>query len=154
MFDSALYDYNPRPPDAIPPVIPHAFELALSTCTPHCILKPFHDCLEPREGGYILDRIPKRKAPLLLETPGRELAWGISAQCNISFLHMLFYHFLIFVGTLAFWAWWLVVHPNDLQNASVPVTVALGFVSLLWAAVKSQSNQSPAEPKGVRSPGP
>lgn len=132
-----MYDYNPRPPQADPPISPHEFEMALasasSPCSRPCMLALFHDCTEPLLGKDALDSIPKRKTPLEMERNGREQAWGIQAQHVISFVHMVFYHFLIIAGTFGFWGWWQAKHPDEIQNAAVPVTTMLCLLSLFWS---------------------
>lgn len=129
--------YAPRPPQAeIPPIVPHEFELALTCCGSSrlwCSL-PFHDCIEPPEGTFALERIPKRKHALELKLGTREFAWGLQAQYSISLILMVFYHILIFLGTFGFWAWWQATHPDDLQNASTPLTVVALFLSLFWSS--------------------
>jgi hypothetical protein len=75
------------------------------------------------------------KGMIEIYTNHLEFAWGIQAQHTISFLRMVFYLFLIFVGTFGFWAWWLLTHPNDLQNAAVPLTTVAVFLSLFWGSV-------------------
>jgi hypothetical protein len=47
---------------------------------------------------------------------------------------MVLYHVLIFASTFGFWAWWLLTHPNDLQNAAVPLTTVAVFLSLFWSS--------------------
>ena len=130
-----IYDYEPRPPLAInPPINPHEFELALSSCSNRCMWSVFHDCVEPESGSYALERIPKRKAAFELNTGGHEEAWGIQAQHVISFIHMLFYHCLIIAGTFGFWVWWEVNNPHDLQSAAVPLTTVAVLLSLFWSS--------------------
>ena len=69
-----------------------------------------------------------------METPETKIAWGLQAQHVISLVHVLLYHVLILVGTFVFWAWWNVRHPNDLQNAAVPLTVVTTLLSLFWTS--------------------
>jgi membrane protein YdbS with pleckstrin-like domain len=44
------------------------------------------------------------------------------------------YHVLIIASTFGFWSWWLLAHPNDLQNAAVPLTIVAVFLSLFWSS--------------------
>ncbi len=132
-----IYGYNPRPPQANPPITPHEFEMALASSSPcgnSCMFAPFHDCAEPLYGKDALDTIPKRKTPLAVGTFGREHAWGIQAQHSISVTHVVLYHFLIIAGILGFWGWWQARHPSDVQSAAVPVTTMLGLFSLFWSS--------------------
>jgi hypothetical protein len=120
----------------LPHIFPHEFEFALRPpCKAACPLASFHDCVEPRCGNAILERIPKRKCRLQLTDNQPEEAWGLKAHYTPHFLLVLVYHCLVFVSTFAFWAWWLFVHPDDLQNASVPFMAAVAIVSMFWSSV-------------------
>ncbi|KAL2074995.1 hypothetical protein VTL71DRAFT_8775 [Oculimacula yallundae] len=130
-----IYEYTPRPPDVeLPPILPHEFELAFSSCSLSCKLSHFHDCIEAPTGTSALSRIPKRTAALELKTSVREPAWGIQAQHSISFVRLVWYHLGIFAGTFGFWAWWQVRHPGDVQSAATPLTVVGLFLSLFWSS--------------------
>lgn len=130
-----MYDYEPRPPNAEnPPIDRHEFTLAFTCCSSKCWLYPFHDCVEPASGTHAVKRIPKRNSALEIDTEDREFAWGLQAQHAISLVYVLFYHFLILVGTFGFWAWWNIRHPDDLQNAAVPLTLVIALLSLFWAS--------------------
>lgn len=83
---------------------------------------------------FAIERIPKRKSVLELEVSAVEFAWGLQAQHAISFIRVILYHFLMFIGTFGFWAWWQIKHPGDLQNAAVPLTVLGLFFSLFWSS--------------------
>ena len=130
------YDYEPRPPEEIPPISPHEFELALSSCSSRCMWKWFvlHDCLQFSSSKRAVKCIPKKNAAFELNSVGREEAWGIQAQHVISFIHVLSYHCLILAGTFGFWVWWQVSHPSDLQNAAVPLTTVAVLLSLFWSS--------------------
>jgi len=136
--DDILYDYAPRPAQEMPPISQHEFEMALHPCLGPCpfALLPSHDCIElPETNSSALEKIPKRKSEFLLEVKNREFAWGIEACYSMSFVHMTFYHLFIFAGTFGFWIWWLKFHPDDLQNAAVPLTTVAIFLSLFWGMV-------------------
>ena len=131
----AVYEYDPRPPNAEdPPIVPHEFTMAFTSCGNNCWLFPFHDCVEPASGTHAVKRIPKRKSALEMYTGDREIAWGLQAQHVLSLVHVLSYHVLILGGPFGFWAWWNVRHPDDLQNAVVPLTVVIALLSLFWAS--------------------
>jgi hypothetical protein len=133
-----MYEYKPRPPEAeVPPILPHEFELALNACVIPCRLAylPFHDCIEPLlQGKDAITLIPKRKHAWEIGLGTREPAWGLQAQFCISFIRVLFYHFLMILGTFVFWIWWQITHPDDIQNASTPLTVVAVFISLFWSS--------------------
>ncbi|KFY68064.1 hypothetical protein V496_01311 [Pseudogymnoascus sp. VKM F-4515 (FW-2607)] len=132
-----LYEYAPKPPmTELPHIYPHEFEMALLPhCKESCLLSSFHDCVELRSGTTILRRIPKRKQPLQLKVNDLEEAWGLNAHYTPHFLRVFLYHCLVLAGTFAFWTWWLVTHPNDLQNASVPFTSAAAIIALFWSSL-------------------
>lgn len=132
-----LYEYAPKPPmTELPHIYPHEFQMALLPhCKESCLLSSFHDCVELRSGTTILRRIPKRKQPLQLKVNDLEEAWGLNAHHTPHFLRVFLYHCLVLAGTFAFWTWWLVTHPNDLQNASVPFTSAAAIIALFWSSL-------------------
>ncbi|MCJ1347669.1 hypothetical protein MMC31_005897 [Peltigera leucophlebia] len=133
------YEYYPRPPQAdIPPITPHEFKLAFSSCDRNCLFAMFHDCIELDDEEDFVVRIPKKKGKFEMEKSNRKgegrFAWGIEAQYAISFLHVIMYHLLMMVGPTVFWVWWQKKHPNDLQNASIPLAIAAILISLFWSA--------------------
>jgi hypothetical protein len=132
-----LYEYAPKPPmTELPHIYPHEFEMALlPQCKTPCLLSSFHDCVEPRTGTTILKRIPKRKQPLQLKLNDLEEAWGLNAHYTPHFTRVFFYHCLVFAGAFAFWAWWQINHPDDLQTASVPFTAATATIALFWSSL-------------------
>lgn len=130
-----IYDYDPRPPNADnPPISQHEFEAAFASCRHQCLLAPFHDCQKVPDRNFALRRIPKRKVEVETKINRREDVWGLQARYAISFFRVLIYHCLILGGAVAFWAWWLVKHPGDLQSAAVPLTTCLTLLSLFWSS--------------------
>ena len=148
MPSDSAYEYNPKPPQADPPISRHEFEMAFASCDSPCgspcLLAPFHDCVEPMWGNEVLNAIPKRKTALEIKKIGREEIWGIQAQYRPSIVYAVLYHLLIIAGTFGIWGWWLSRHPYDLQSAAVPVTLALGLFSLFWSLFAIL--KSPREP--------
>lgn len=133
------YEYFPRPPQADnPPITPHEFNLAFSSCGKYCFSALFHDCYVLEDEQDFVLRIPRKKGKFEIENSIRRgpvrFAWGIQAQYTISFLHVITYHVLMMVGPTVFWVWWQKNHPNDLQNASIPLTIAAVLISLFWSA--------------------
>jgi hypothetical protein len=63
-----------------------------------------------------------------------EFIWGLEAQFAVSALYVLAYHIVILLGPFVFWWCWLQTHGGDLQGAGVPITIALGALSLFWSA--------------------
>jgi hypothetical protein len=98
------------------------------------LLSSFHDCIESPSGTTALERIPKRKYAFEVTGDKREFAWGLEAKYSISFLRMVIYHLLILGGTFAFWTWWQLGHPDDLQNASTPFATVAVLLSLFWSS--------------------
>jgi hypothetical protein len=107
----------------------------LPHCKESCLLSFFHDCVELRTGTTILRRIPKRRQALQLKVNDPEEAWGLNAHYTPHFLRVFLYHCLVLAGTFAFWTWWLVIHPNDLTNASIPFTAAATIIALFWSSL-------------------
>ena len=127
-----LYQYNPKPPVAqLPHIEAHLFETALNACGRSCALSFLHDCGEPFEGTFFLDKIPKRAVALQLNTKGEVDAWGLKAEHRISFVYIVCYLVIAVTATFGFWAWWLKRHPGDLQNAAIPLTTITILLSLV-----------------------
>ncbi|KAF4470827.1 small s [Fusarium albosuccineum] len=129
------YDYTPKPPQAsMPPIHPHIFEVAFNSCGDGKCSKvlPFHDCYEFDETSYVT-RIPKKKTPFGFEA-GQPIVWGLEARHSISALHVVLYHLLILIPPFVVWAWWQRNHPDDIQSASVPMTVVIASISMFWSA--------------------
>jgi hypothetical protein len=93
-----------------------------------------HDCLPRLNTKRAIKRIPKKKSPFDTSSTDDEkaYAWGLEARHEISAIYVLFYHLLILALPFGFWGWWQATHPGDVQNASIPVTVALTMLSLFW----------------------
>ncbi|KAI9147240.1 Ankyrin repeat domain-containing protein [Paramyrothecium foliicola] len=128
------YEYNPRAGsiDARnPPISPHQFHALFYGCDSPCKWVLPHDCMSPPTTVTCLERIPKRTRNFLDQASP---IWGFEAVFEVSFAYVLLYHFIMVAGPFAFWAWWIAVHPGDLQNASIPMTVALGALSLFWSS--------------------
>ncbi|KAI1622528.1 hypothetical protein EDD37DRAFT_651800 [Exophiala viscosa] len=149
--DEVEYTYSPRPPEvtvSAPGITKHMWQHALHPCDGRlmgltlgfCALGWFHDCVEyfnPDSSEYIV-RIPKKHSEWLVETEGIDDAFGILTKEEPSILYVLVYHVLILAGPFAFWGWAMPRESRqdgswDLQNPSVPVTIALSLLSLFWA---------------------
>lgn len=126
------YSYTPRVPQAKNPPIPsHAFETVFSSCELDCNWKLPHDCVKCPSDTANLPRIPKRHRPFT-EDKASEI-WGLHTVHDPSFAYVLAYHLLMLTGPFLFFVLWLRAYPNDLQNASVPVTAVAALLSLFWA---------------------
>lgn len=131
--DSA-YFYNPRGDSAKnPPISIHMFDILFNaTCDSPCNWWNFHDCMLLRDSNDTLSRIPKRTKPFKDDYETLSI-WGLEAMFAVSFAYVFIYHCTIIAGPFAFFFWWLRTHPDDYQNAAVPVTIVLGGLSLFWS---------------------
>ena len=79
--------------------------------------------------------IPKKREifDITSNCPTNIYAWGLEAKHVISAAYIAIYHLIIFLLPFGFWGWWIKEHPDDLQGASVPVTVVFGLLSLFWS---------------------
>ncbi|KAL9610215.1 MAG: hypothetical protein Q9167_005064 [Letrouitia subvulpina] len=119
------YVYSPRPPGPHedPPISAHEFNrrFYLSLCNP---------CGRTEA----VERIPKRvkRFQTSLHINGREDMWGLQVELRPSFFRILLWQIAITAGGWMLMVWWLVNHKNDLQGASVPVTLILTAMVALW----------------------
>ena len=129
------YEYEPRlsHPKELP-ISEHELEMSLSACESHCMHSWYHDCYIIGNSTSAIERIPKRKSALEVESGALEFAWGLHAHFAISLVRLLLYHSFLFAGAIAFWAWWQTKHLNDLQNASIPVLTMAAFITLFWGS--------------------
>jgi hypothetical protein len=131
------YAYNPRPPQADnPPVSRHEFSVNLRSCDSLCNWPSFHDCMPPPTGVLTIECIPKKNMifDIKSESHAELYAWGLEAKHVVSFASLIIYHSVVLGCTFGFWAWWQIRHPDDLQNAAVPITIFLALISLFWTA--------------------
>jgi hypothetical protein len=63
------------------------------------------------------------------------MAWGLLAVERVALYRIMAYHIAILAGTFVFWGWWLRSHPDDLQNASVPLMASISLLALFWTNV-------------------
>lgn len=75
-----------------------------------------------------------RMTPLYEGGDGQESVLALRAVEHISAAAVFFFHLTILVSVFCFWIWWQYMHPDDLQNAAVPITIVLLLVSLFWAS--------------------
>ena len=96
----------------------------------------FHNCSTKTDETDHLKCLPQKKSEFDIATKAGndDRAWGLDAVLEITTVYMAFYHVVILALPFGFWGWWQSTHPDDLQNASVPVTVALTMLSLFWGA--------------------
>ena len=119
------YVYAPRPPGPHedPPISAHEFN------------RRFYTTLcNPCGRSEAVTRIPKRSQRFQtnLHVDGREDMWGLHVELCPSFFRVLLWQIAVTAGGWALMAWWLVHHKNDLQGASVPVTIIMTALMALY----------------------
>lgn len=127
------YLYSPRAGDSDsknPPLSPHVFKALYHICPVPCTRWIPHDCYSAQAGVFNFVRFPKRAK--CFQKDQSSPVWGLEAVFAVSSARVLTYHLVLIAGPFAFFGWWIGTHPWDLQNASVPATVAIGALSLLW----------------------
>lgn len=145
LFDIPIYQATlatttgPRPPQAeIPPVTPHEFELARIIPVADNVRLLFSTTalkLKMRKTvSYVSRGRNASSMSRLVTSQSVKIVWGIQTQYSISFLYVALYHLIMMAGPIGFWVWWQKHHPDDLQNASIPVTTTAVLISLFWSA--------------------
>lgn len=141
--DDKEYEFIPKPADPMPPVSRHEFWRRYHYCykgeKKH--FRWFGKCCTGLCRGIAdcLERVPKRDRKVLEEISSREIYWGLQAIEKPHALRLFLYYFGLLLSTVGFCVWWLVQHEGDLQNASVPITVAISALALLlssWTLLK------------------
>jgi hypothetical protein len=123
--------------DLKPPISPRKFYRRFYCCYKggqkhsHYLRSCLKNCCDQDEA---LLRIPKRIGKVLVNGDTTPVFWGLQAVEGISALRVVIYHALFLVGPTIFWALWLTTmgHRADLQNASVPFSAAVAFLSVFW----------------------
>lgn len=89
----------------------------------------------------LLENMPKRDREVMTSAQCNRVEhfWGIVAREQRSALRVVVYMFLSLVPTIWFMFMWLFCwgHEGDLQNATVPVTISIATLSMVWAVVYS-----------------
>lgn len=60
------------------------------------------------------------------------VAWGLEADYALSFVFIAVYHLVPVLSAFGFWIYWLVKHPGDWQNASVPIMTVAALIAVFW----------------------
>lgn len=111
------YDYIPKPPEK---------PLTL------LVVEFLHYFQEPQCAGNAtecLELMPKRVVGKLAGGK-RVTAWDLQPQENLPCLGFGLSLIIVWPSTAAFASWWLAKHPNDLQNAFVPVNYATSLAAI------------------------
>ena len=146
------YRYLPKPPEATPdnqicwhiwprllrqPCCDGIFFQISGRCPKAWIRS--HRCILPLRNGSkeILSRIPQKTSTWHIGEDGISDAWGISTQNVPQITYLVFYHLLLLACPFPFVGVWIKITsakdsgPN-LQDSTVPVTIAFGLVGLFW----------------------
>ncbi|KAH7349239.1 hypothetical protein BKA66DRAFT_476761 [Pyrenochaeta sp. MPI-SDFR-AT-0127] len=129
------YVYDPRPPNATnSPISRHEFSMHLNACEHPCRWSFLLECVPQLDTLSAIAGIPKKRNTFdtTSTNPMDVYAWGLEAKHLILAAYVVIYHFVIFLLPFGFLGWWISKHPDNLQGASVPVTVILGLLSLFW----------------------
>ncbi|KAL6696124.1 hypothetical protein J3F84DRAFT_373091 [Trichoderma pleuroticola] len=136
------YHYDPRAGEQDvrnPPISPHHFQTLFYACQSPCTWPFPHDCIPLVANTVNLARIPKRTREF--ERDQSSPIWGFETVFAVSFSYVIAYHLVMVPGPFIFWGLWLKFHPDDLQNASVPITVVIGALSLFWSGAGILTSQ-------------
>jgi hypothetical protein len=81
-----------------------------------------------------LKSIPKKKSEFAVQSQQKvdDVAWGIEADYALSFFLLSIYHLIPLLSCFAFWIYWQIFHPDDLQTASVPILTTIALMGLFW----------------------
>lgn len=123
--DELTYAYNPKPYHRPyrPPLTKHEWQDRFHNLLPHAY----------GIGVDALSKLPRRSKRFNLHTHvSRETFWGLHAQVRISAAMVAVWQLAITAGGWIFVGWWLKDDPGDWQNASVPITLIIGAIMLLW----------------------
>ncbi|GKT97673.1 nucleoside phosphorylase domain protein [Colletotrichum tofieldiae] len=133
------YDFVPRHmmEDRMPPVTPHEFYRRFYACR-HArpALHFYHQC-RPLGGGHsrdLLDLFPKKRSELEEGGDDRSVFWGIYAREAVSTRWVICYNLACALPLLAFFFMWVLRQGADeIQNASVPISIMLAMLSMFWS---------------------
>jgi hypothetical protein len=140
--DRPDYDFNPRPMNPFPPYQWHEFYHRFYACyTSGTYLHWFHRCRRPELAPFEFHRLPRSKEPIDDELNERKEFWGMYARDRVMMYRVVVWNIIALAPTTAFFFVWLFQLGNvdDLQTASVPLTITLGLLSLLWMIVYQDS---------------
>ncbi|KAG8158120.1 hypothetical protein KVR01_011881 [Diaporthe batatas] len=141
------YSYSPQPMIQAP-ITKHMFNDYFYSCynnnnIRHSVLHKFLSSCDVIETlpQDLLESMPKRDREVMVGAQfGRvEHFWGIVAREQRSALRVVLYMLLSLMPTVWFMFMWMFSwgHEGDLQNATVPVTISLATLSMIWIVVYS-----------------
>ncbi|KKY34665.1 hypothetical protein UCDDA912_g05326 [Diaporthe ampelina] len=101
-------------------------------------------CRVRNPAAELLDHFPKRDRSVAAAAQSEkvEVCYGLAARECRSFFRVMVYLCVIMVPAFWFVFAWLFMWGNrgDLQDATVPMTLVLALLSMLWAVVYSGSD--------------
>lgn len=129
----------------MPPISEHEFYKRFYSSSPP---RPLHwhvlhskttrKCTQFKRRGHcreIIELLPKKLS--LLDEGGdqREFFWGMFAREVVCLRWVFFYNVICMLPLVWFFFMWIFRwgHASDLQDASVPVTMVLGMLSVFWS---------------------
>lgn len=141
------YTYSPQPMMQAP-VTKHMFNDYFYSCydshnLKHSFLHKFLSSCDVIETlpQDLLGSMPKRDREVIVGAKFSKVEhfWGIVAREQRSALRVVAYMLLSLTPTIWFTFMWLFSwgHEGDLQNATVPVTISIATLSMVWAVVYS-----------------
>lgn len=142
------YHFNPRGMTR-PPITVHQFNQLFYDCYDENTLKHFLHSFWPLSNCRVvnhlseelLDYMPKRDREVRPEAQVTRVEnfWGIVAREERSAFRVLIYMLMSLVPSTWFIFAWLFSwgHSEDLQGATVPITISLAALSMVWAVVYS-----------------
>ena len=129
------YEYEPRPPEP-PGVSKDTFEHLVNACLHPCWMRWFHTCwtIEDHE-AELVGYLPKRNTEFEIGRKGSKdkVFWGLEARYRVVAWRIMVIHLAMLTTSFGLWGWWQRNHPDDLQGASTPLTVALLLMSMFWS---------------------
>lgn len=148
--DAEYYEYKFSPrPMLEAPITSHMFHDLFYACYDDASpIHSFHKMWPSADCDVItslpddlLDNMPKRDREVL---PGTQFSkvehfWGLVAREQRSAVRVLFWMLMSLAPTIWFVFAWLFSwgHSGDLQNATVPVTLSITTLSMVWIVVYS-----------------
>lgn len=143
------YHFYPKPISPEPPVSPHEFNDWFLDQVWYIVLfqrisKRISKAMSSNAGSeyaVVDERLPKRDRRIEEQDSAREVFWGLYIVERRSTLMLVLYSFIFLVPSFYFFFAWLFQwgHSGDLQNASVPFTVAFGSLGTFWVIISLKS---------------
>jgi hypothetical protein len=140
------YTYRPKPINDMPPISEHEFHKRFYSSNPFKLFHghPFHryskyKCNKVNRKGHcreILELLPKKLSQLDESSDQREFFWGIYAREVVCLRWVLFYNIICMLPLMWFFFFmWIFQwgHTSDLQDASMPITMMIGLLSVFWS---------------------